>query len=273
MRVYLSVDMEGITGLPDFRFVSATENHYERGSQIMTEEANAIIGSAFDQEVDYLLVNDSHSTMTNLKIESLHPEAELITGGSKPFSMVQGLDESFTGAIFAGYHARAGQPGVMSHTITLFIRNIYVDDVLVGEIGLNAYVAGYYGVPVMMIAGDDQACSEAKQLMPQIIAAPVKQHVTRASTQSLTPTKAKQLLEEKVTEAIQTVDQMEPLTPPKHPTIRVEFANYGQAEYASLIPGTEIEQGTTIVRFKAKDIVEGYRTIVAMATLAGHATY
>src|SRR5690625_869349 len=273
MRLYLSVDMEGITGLPDYRFVSAQANHYERGCQIMTEEANAIIASAFKQGVNYLLVNDSHATMTNLKIEALHPEAEIITGGSKPFSMVQGLDESFTGAIFAGYHARAGQPGVMSHTITLFIRNIYVDDVLVGEIGLNAYVAGYYGVPVMLIAGDDQACLEAKQLMPHIMTAPVKQHVTRASTKSLTPTKSQQLLEEKVAEAVQAVDQMKPLTPPEQPTIRVEFANYGQAEYASLIPGSEIEQGTTIVRFQAKDIVEAYQTIVAMATLAGHATY
>ncbi|HLS20313.1 MAG TPA: M55 family metallopeptidase [Bacillota bacterium] len=273
MRLYLSVDMEGITGLPDFRFVRATENHYARGSRIMTEEANAIISEAFAQGVDYLLVNDSHSTMTNIIIEELHPDAEIITGGSKPFSMVQSLDRTFSGAIFAGYHARAGQPGVMSHTITLNIRNIYVDDVLVGEIGLNAYVAGYYGVPVIMIAGDDKACAEAKQLMPHIVTAPVKQHVTRASTKSLTPTKAKQLLQEKVKTAIQSFDQMEPLTPPDHPTIRVEFANYGQAEYASLIPRSKIEEGTTIVRFEAENIVEAYRTIVAMATLAGHATY
>src|SRR5690625_1034180 len=131
MKLFLSVDMEGVTGLPDHTFVESSKQHYERACRIMTGEANAIIEGAFENGASDVLVNDSHSGMTNLLVEELHPEASIITGGRKPLSMVQSLDDTYAGAIFAGYHARAGQPGVMSHTISLDIRNIFIDDVLV----------------------------------------------------------------------------------------------------------------------------------------------
>src|SRR5690625_4567417 len=194
--------------------------------------------------------------MTNLLVEELHPKASIITGGRKPLSMVQSLDDTYSGAIFAGYHARAGQPGVMSHTISLDIRNIFIDDVLVGEIGFNAYVAGHYGVPVIMIAGDDRACREAEELFPNIVTAAVKQSISRSAVKTLHPNKAKDLLKEKVQQAINRIESIEPFVPPENPVLRVEFANYGQAENAALMPGCEIEKNTTIVRFEAKDIIE-----------------
>ncbi len=95
--------------------------------------------------------------MNNLLIERLHPETQLITGDVKPFSMVQGLDDTFAGAIFVGYHARAALKGVMSHSMIYGARNMYINDVAVGELGFNAFVAGYYGVPLLMVAGDDRA--------------------------------------------------------------------------------------------------------------------
>lgn len=273
MKLFLSVDMEGITGLPDHTFVESSKLHYERACRIMTKEANAIIEGALENGASDILVNDSHSGMTNLLIDELHPEASLITGGRKPLSMVQSLDDTYDGVIFAGYHARAGQPGVMSHTISLNIRNIYIDDVLVGEIGLNAYVAGHYGVPVIMVAGDDGACREAEELFPNVVTAAVKQTISRSAVKSLHPNKSKELLKEKVQEAIKKVDQIEPFVPAKHPVLRVEFANYGQAENAALMPGCEIEKNTTIVRFEAKDIIEAYQAMLVMTRLAGQTTY
>ncbi len=268
MKIYISIDMEGITGLPDYTFVDSTRHNYERARRIMTEEANAIIRAAFEEGAIRVLVNDSHSKMNNLLVEDIHPDADLITGDLKPLSMVQSIDESFAGAIFAGYHSRAGQPGVMSHSMTWGVRNMYINDVVIGELGFNAYVAGHFGVPVIMVAGDDGACREAEALIPGIVTAAVKQSISRSAVQTLHPMKAHALLEEKTAEAIAKRQTILPLVPPEKPLLRIEFTNYGQAEWAALMPGCEIEPGTTIVRFQAKDIIEAYRAMLVMVELA-----
>lgn len=268
LKLFLSVDMEGITGLPDYTFVESNKHNYERARRIMTQEANAIIEGALSTGVNEVLVNDSHSKMNNLLVEELHPEVSLITGDLKPYSMVQSLDESYIGAVFAGYHSRAGQPGVMSHSMIFGVRNMYINDVEIGELGLNAYVAGYYGVPVIMVAGDDGACREAEALIPGIVTAAVKQSISRSAVKTLHPQKSQALLKEKVAEAIKKRDHIPPLTPPEHPILKIEFTNYGQAEWAALMPGCEIIEGTTIVKFEAKDILEAYRAMLVMVELA-----
>ncbi|RBP07877.1 M55 family metallopeptidase [Rossellomorea aquimaris] len=273
MNVYMSVDMEGITGLVDHTHVDSRKHNYERGRVLMTEEANAVIFAAFESGCTEVLVNDSHSQMNNLLIEKLHPETKLISGGVKPYSMVQGLDATFDGAFFVGYHARASTKGVMSHSMIFGVRNMFINDVAVGELGFNAYVAGFYGVPVLMVAGDDQAALEAEALIPNVTTAVVKETISRSVAKSLTPQKSAQLLKEKTEVAIHNKEIVKPLTPPDHPTLRIEFANYGQAEWASLMPGTELEAGTTTVRFKAKDILEAYRAMLVMTELAMRTTF
>ncbi|API91811.1 D-aminopeptidase [Virgibacillus pantothenticus] len=268
MKLYLSVDMEGITGLPDETFVKANMHNYERSRKIMTEETNVVIRNALDNGCTGILVNDSHSKMNNILIEDLHPDAQLITGEVKPFSMMHGLDNTFDGAMFIGYHARAGKFGVMSHTMIQAVRTMYINDQEIGEMGLNAYLAGYYGVPVIAVTGDDQAAKEAEALIPNVKTAAVKETISRSSVKSLTPKKAAKLLTEKITEAIQQRDSISPLIPPSNPILRVEFANYGQAEWANLMPGTEIETGTTIVRFQAQDMLEAYQAMLVMTELA-----
>ncbi|MEH7344442.1 M55 family metallopeptidase [Bacillus sp. JJ1532] len=268
MKLYISVDMEGITGLADYTHVDSSKHNYERSRRIMTEEANYVITAAYDQGCSEVLVNDSHSKMNNLLIENLHPEAQVIVGDVKPYSMVQGLDSTFVGAVFVGYHARASMKGAMSHSMIFGVRNMYINDVAVGEMGLNAYVAGYYGVPVIMVAGDDRAALEAEQLIPNVTTAVVKETITRSAVKSLTPAKAGELLREKTAEALKNRDLVKPLAPPDNPLLRIEFANYGQAEWAALMPGTEIEENSTIVRYQAKDILEAYRAMLVMVELA-----
>lgn len=273
MKLYLSVDMEGITGLVDHTNVLRQKENYERSRKIMTDEANAVIYAGFREQCSEVVVNDSHSSMNNLLVERLHPETQLISGSVKPYSMVQGLDQTFDGAMFLGYHAKASMPGVMSHSMIFGARNMYIDDTNIGELGFNAYVAGYYGVPVLMVAGDDQTALEAQQLIPNVTTAIVKQAISRSAAKTLTPKKAEQLLQEKTSAAIQHKHLVKPLIPPKHPTLRIEFANYGQAEWAHLMPGTEIESGTTTVRFQAKDILEAYQPMVVMTELATRTTF
>jgi D-amino peptidase len=273
MKFYLSMDMEGVTALPDYTFVESDSINYERGRRIMTGDANAIITSAFHEGAETFLVNDSHSKMNNLIAEELHEEAWLITGGVKTYSMVEGLDTGFTGVFFAGYHARSGQKGVMSHSMSLSVRSMWINDVELGELGFNAYVAGYYGVPVLMVAGDDCACREAEALIPNVVTAAVKESLSRSAVKTLHPKKAQALLKEKTREAIANRARVQPLKPPEAPVLRIEFTNYGQAELAAMMPGCSIEEDSTIVRFEAKDILEAYRAMLVLVELAAQAKF
>lgn len=273
MKLYLSVDMEGITGLPDYTYVNASMHNYERARRIMTEETNYVVDAAFKAGCSEVLVNDSHMKMNNIMIDQLHPDAHLITGDVKMFSMVHGLDDSFSGAMFIGYHSRAGMPGVMSHSMIHAVRNFYVNDMQVGELGINAMVAGYHGVPVLLISGDDETAKEAEELIPNVTTVIVKEAISRSATKSLTPKKAGELLQEKVKQALENRQLVQPLIPPDNPTLTVEFVNYGSAEWASLMPGTEIIPGTTMVKYEAKDILEAYRALLVMIELAYNTKY
>ena len=273
MKFYLSMDMEGVTALPDYTYVDSAEANYERGRRLMTEDANAVICGAVDAGATSFLVNDSHSKMNNLIAEELHEEADLISGGVKTYSMVEGLDSSYTGAFFAGYHARAGQKGVMAHSMIFAIRSMWINEVEIGELGFNAYVAGYHGVPVLLVAGDDCACREAEALIPNVTTAAVKKSLSRSAVQTLHPKKAHILLHEQTVRAIENRANVKPLVPPESPLLKIEFTNYGEAELAAMMPGCHLEEGTTTVHFQAKDILEAYRAMLVMAELAMQAKF
>ncbi len=273
MKMYISIDMEGITGLIDSSFVDSSKLNYRRGQEIMTAEANHVIESVFQEGFREVIVNDSHSKMNNLLIEKLHPETQLISGDVKPFSMVQGLDGSFSGAMLLGYHSRAARRGVLSHTMIFGVQNMYINDVAIGELGFNAYVAGHYGVPILMVAGDDMTAAEAEELIPGVTTAIVKRYISRTSAVCLTPEKSGQLLREKTKQAIANSGNVKPLTPPDRPMLTIEFANYGQAEWANLMPGTKIEEGSPIVYYQANDILEAYKAMLVMTELAMRTTF
>src|SRR5699024_5384085 len=149
-----------------------------------------------------VLINDSHSKMNNILIDQLHPDATLITGEVKPFSMMQGLDNSYMGAMFIGYHARAGQFGVMPHAMIHAVRSLYINDHVIGELRLNAYVASHYGLAVVRVGGAEQAGKEAEELMSNITTTAVKETISRSSVKSMTPKQAGGLLPERVTTAL-----------------------------------------------------------------------
>jgi D-amino peptidase len=268
LKLYISIDMEGITGLVDNTFVDSRQYNYTRGQHIMTEEANHVIGTAFDEGCMEVIVNDSHSKMNNLVIEKLHPETQLISGDVKPFSMVQGLDATFAGAAFLGYHTRAARKGVLSHTMIFGVRNMYINDIAIGELGFNAFVAGHYGVPVLLVAGDDETAIEAEELIPGVTTAIVKKRISRTAALCLTPEKSGQLLREKTKEALVNRSNVKPLVPPENPLLTIEFANYGQAEWAHLMPGTAIDANSPTVSFQAKNILEAYQAMLVMTELA-----
>ena len=167
MKVFISVDMEGVTGVTDPEDVLPDGADYARGRVFMTGDANAAILGAYDAGADEVLVNDSHWTMRNLLLEDLDPRARMIKGFQKPMCMVQGLDASYDAAVFVGYHSCAGtEGGVLNHTLLgKEVQNLLLDGEPIGETRLNALVAGELGVPVAFVAGDDKVCQEARAVL------------------------------------------------------------------------------------------------------------
>jgi D-amino peptidase len=161
LKVYISADMEGITGLVDAEDVQPHGRDYERGRVMMTEDVNAAVRGAFDAGATSVLVNDAHGPMRNLLPDLLDPRALLIKGRPKPMGMLEGLTGEYDAVMCVGFHSRAGTLGVLSHSFMGHeIEDIWLDDRPVGEIGLLHAAAAALGVPVVLLSGDDSACAE-----------------------------------------------------------------------------------------------------------------
>ncbi|MGI8335945.1 M55 family metallopeptidase [Actinomadura scrupuli] len=164
MKVYISADMEGITGLVDAEDVQPHGRDYEHGRVMMTEDVNAAVRGAVRAGATTIVVNDAHKPMRNLLPDRLDPAARLVRGGPKPMGMLEGLDGSFDALVCIGFHARAGTSGVLSHSFMgREIEDIWLDGRLVGEIGLLHATAAAMGVPLVMLSGDDAACAETTE--------------------------------------------------------------------------------------------------------------
>jgi D-amino peptidase len=270
-KLYISADMEGISGIIDPTFINPKDPNYSRGRELMTEEVNIVVQSALEWGVKEVFVNDSHYQMNNILIEKLHPKANLISGSPKPFSMMQGLDESFDGAFFIGYHTRNGAPGVLSHTMSHVIKNLYINGTVVGEFGINVLLAEHFRVPALMVSGDQELEKEVKEVVPSIAAAIVKKAFSRTSAHCLPPEERKKVLQEMTVYALENRDKAVPaqLKSPFH--MEIEFFHYGEAEMAALVPGSEQRECT--VSFKSEDAREVYKAMRAMMNLASSARF
>ncbi|TZE83597.1 M55 family metallopeptidase [Calorimonas adulescens] len=239
MKVYISADMEGISGVVNNEHTDRNGREHDRARIWMTEEVNAAIEGALDAGATEIIVNDSHGTMRNIILESLNPAAKLITGSPKRYSMVECLDETFDAAIFIGYHARAGSSGVLCHTYTDSVEYVKIDEKEVGETGINGGVAGYYGVPLILVSGDDVLCNEAKALIPGIYTVEVKKALSRNAALCLSLNSAHSLIRTTVKEALFHKDNIKPLTFNKPVLLEVRFTNPAYADAASTIPGVK----------------------------------
>ncbi|WP_329372345.1 M55 family metallopeptidase [Streptomyces sp. NBC_00669] len=180
MRIYISADMEGVTGLVDADDVQPGGRDYERGRVMMTEDVNAAVRGALSAGATAVTVNDAHGPMRNLLPELLHPAARLVRGRPKAMGMLEGLDAGHDAALCVGYHSRAGALGVMSHSFMGHeIEDMWLDDRPVGEIGLAHATAAALGVPVVMLSGDDTACAETAAWDPAVTCVAVKRAAGR----------------------------------------------------------------------------------------------
>ncbi|HHW18851.1 MAG TPA: M55 family metallopeptidase [Firmicutes bacterium] len=268
MKVFISCDIEGISGIVNTDQTSPEGKDYSRARELMTGEANAVIEGAVRAGATEIVVNDAHGPMRNLLIEKLHPAATLITGSPKPLSMMEGIGPQFQAAIFVGYHSRMGTPGVLSHTISgAVVANIWVNGVLVGETGINAGIAGFYGVPVVLVAGDDVVAEEARALLPHVHTVVVKQAITRYSAKCLPPEKVSQLLMTATEEALRDLSSAKSWVPASPVTFKIEFKDSGLAEQAARFPYAKVIDPRTL-SFTADDYITAFKGMRAMIALA-----
>lgn len=281
MKVLISADMEGTCGVVSWvqvmppEYVRGAEpsspDRYLRTRQRMTAEVNAAIEGALAGGADEVIVNDSHDGMRNIIPDDLHPAARFITGNDKPLGMVQGVDLNDVGALFyTGYHAKAGTPAApLAHTWTGWLNDVRLDGVSTGEFGINAAVAGYYGVPVVMIAGDDKAVAQTQKLLgPQVEGAVVKDGISTFAALHLHPQKARQVIREAAQRAMGNVANAQPYTLPPGATVELTFDHQARADQAIMVPGV-VRTGERSIAWMPRDGYEFIRTFRAIMSCAG----
>jgi D-amino peptidase len=274
MRVYISVDMEGVAGVVHEDQTNPIESRhageYNRMRRLMTSEANAAIEGALEAGATRVLVNDSHWLMRNLLAEELHPSAELLSGGPKLRSMVEGIELGFDAALFVGYHAMAGtRHAIIDHTYSGLIHEARLNGRPVGELGINAALAGTYGVPVVLVSGDQALAAEATALLGDGIETVVVKHaVGRFAARSVSPSEACRRIREGAAAALRRSHPPLTLNPPVR--LEVEFTLAHMADMAELVPGS-VRTGGRTLEYVHHDYREVFRAWRALYNLAGSA--
>src|SRR6266516_587368 len=262
MRVYISVDMEGVAGVVHESQTDPTNPacaaEYARFRRLMTAEANAAIEGALAAGATKLVVNDSHWFMRNLLAEELHQAAELLSGDPKPQSMVEGIDGGFDAALFIGYHARAGtRHAILDHTYADRIYEVRLNGDPVGELAINAAFACVNVVPVSLVSGDAALASEAKDLLGDGVSTVVVKHaVGRHATRSFAPALACSMIRDEVTRTLKRKHTSFVLPTPI--ALEVDFAQTVHADMAELCPGATRTAGRTVA-FSHDDYREVFR--------------
>jgi D-amino peptidase len=273
-KVFISVDMEGIWGVVHGNQTSSSSAEYGPARKWMADDVNAVIAGLFEAGAAEVVVNDSHGSMRNIVADTLDPRASLISGTPKPLSMMQGIDETFSACVFVGYHARAGSaPAVLDHTISGgVVRAIRVNGLELPELGLNAAIAGYFNVPVIMLTGDTETCAQAKSLLGEgIVTVAVKEAQGRYAAKNLPLEEARKRLKEGAREALQKSSQAAAfrLKPPFK--FELEVNNSALAEPPALIYLVE-RTGPRTVEFLSDDYLRGFKLLRALIGLAGTAS-
>ena len=210
-KVYISVDLEGISGVNGDDQTSAGQLEYGRARKLMAEDANAAIRGAFEGGAADVLVNDSHGSQRNLLPEDLDPRARLITHSFKRHGMMEGLDDSFDAVIFVGYHAKADAPrGLFAHTGSGVVRDLQINGRSVGEGGMNALLAAWYGVPVVSVSGDDVAVAEVKESAPSARGVVVKRAINVRAAELKPLQAARREIQEAARDGVQSAKRMSP---------------------------------------------------------------
>lgn len=257
MKIYISADMEGVVGAVSGEQLGPTGFEYQRFREFMTQEVNAAIEAAFEAGATEIVVSDSHGNAQNLLIEKLPKNILLVRGFPRPLMMMQGIDETFDGVIFLGYHTSTTNPqGVRAHTFSSArLTDVRLNTVSMSEGSFNAAIAGHFNVPVIMVSGDDAAVKEVTAIVGNIEGAIVKWNNGFHSVKTRMPEAAYALIREKVKTAVGRIKEFKPYKPRTPVQLDVRFKSYRPSEvlsYLSIVERTDAHS----IRFMGKDMIE-----------------
>lgn len=259
-KVYISVDMEGISGVNGDDQTSAGQAEYGRARKLMVEDANAAIRGAFAGGATDVLVNDSHGGQRNLLPEDLDPRARLISHSFKRHGMMEGLDESFDSVLFIGYHAKASAPrGLFAHTGSGVVRDLQINGTSVGEGGMNAALAAWYGVAVALVTGDDVAVDEVKARVPAVKGVVVKRAINTRAVELVPLAEARRQIEAGAKEAVAAAKKPAPMRTGPF-TVTMQFRDVTIPEVMSAFREMERPAPDTLT-FRRDALPEAYRLI------------
>ena len=262
IRVYISVDMEGVGGVVTNEQLGPTGFEYGRARQFMTDEALAAIQGAREAGATEILVSDSHGNGQNLLIDLFPADVTIIRSWPRPLMMMEGVDSTFSAAVFIGYHSGTSNvSGVRAHTMSsATLTSVKLNGVEVPEGGLNAAIAGHFGVPVVAISGDDAAVAEVSKFTGPVPGAVVKRSISFHSAATMTPKAAQDLIRARVKAGVEQRSSAKPYVVRGPVTVEMSFKHYRQAELLAYLPMVTRVNAHTI-RFIGKDIVEVSRFI------------
>jgi len=259
-KVYISVDMEGISGVNSDNQTSAAGAEYGRARKLMVEDANAAIRGAFEGGATDVLVNDSHGGQRNLLPEDLDPRARLISHSFKRHGMMEGLDGSFDAVIFVGYHAKAGSPrGLFAHTGSGVLLDVTVNGKSVGEGGMNAMLAQWFGVPVVMITGDDVAVEQQRETVPGVRGVVVKRAINSRAVELRPLAEARRDIQVAAKESVAAARRGTPVRLAQY-TVRMEYRDATYPEVATAFREVRLVSPTA-VEFTRDAMPDAYRLI------------
>lgn len=237
MKAYISIDMEGVAGVATIDQVARGGHGYPRAQELMTGEANAAIAGAFDGGATEVVVNDSHGTMDNLIHELLDPRGRVVFGSPKAQCMAEGLTADCDVALFVGYHAPAGAPGVLAHTFSSHFTEVRVNGRAVSEAEVNALYASAMGVPVGLVSGDDVICEIAARQFPGAELVEVKVAHGFSATDSLAPSVAREAIRAAAARAVASASSLDVPAVEDPYVVEVDMPTPVAAELACGIPG------------------------------------
>ncbi len=268
MKLFLSTDFEGVSGIVAWEQIIEGNSEYEQGRRLLTKEVNAVISGALEGGAKEFVINDSHHYMRNLHPQELLGKAMLITGKHKPMYMMEGLDSSFDGVCFVGYHGSIGaEHAVLSHTYNPgAIWEVRINGDVVGESAINALVATHFNVPIIFISGDEVTVQEAQNIAPNAEKVVVKQSLGRFAAAHIHPTVACGMLQRGASHAVRNVKEMHPPVFARPVSLEVTFLVADMAEMALWIRGVK-RVGSRTVTISSGDLLELYRMFVTVVTL------
>ncbi|HXW51277.1 MAG TPA: M55 family metallopeptidase [Candidatus Acidoferrales bacterium] len=273
MKIYISADMEGVAGITAVEQTNPVgQPEYAHSCKLMTAEVAAACEGAFEGGATEVVVNDSHWDMRNIIHEDLPPKVRLVRGSPKPLSMNQGLDPSFGAAAFTGYHAPAGtRDAILDHTYSgSTVYEARINGQRCSEARINAAVAGSFGVPVVFISGDQNACADARSFLPSIETVEVKQAIGRYAASALSPDAARAAIRAGMKRAVSSCKSERPKPYEFRSPVELEvvFTSTARADVASLLPGSERLDGRT-VQYRHDDFMTVFKAFRALLTLGG----